>query len=524
MSFYMTQGLHRAIQRHPHKLATIFGDRRHTYDQFAQRVARLASALQELGMARGDRIGMLALNSDRYLEFYYGCWWGGGAVNPVNIRWSAAEIAYSLDDCDTRVLLVDERFAGMANELRTRSKSLQTLIYTGDGAAPAGMLNYEQLLTQANPISDVRSAGRDLAAVMYTGGTTGFPKGVMLSHDNLASNALSFINEGVTHSDAIALLVSPMFHIACGCIINSHIMVGGTYVIAPMFTPQGVLQLIQQHKVTNVLLVPTMVQMLVDYPEAASYDVSSVHLLAYGGSVISQAVLERAMRFFPNSEFIQAYGMTEMSPCITYLSVADHRSKPGLLRSAGRAALTTQVRIVDAQGDEVSCGTVGEVIASGPGVMLGYWNKPELTAAVVRNGWMHTGDGGFMDEDGYLYIVDRVKDMIVSGGENVYSAEVENALAQHPAVAISAVIGIPSERWGEAVHAVVVLKPNVAQGDGDTAKLSKELIDHCRTHIAGYKCPRSVEFRSALPMTGAGKIQKVELRKPFWEGKDRAVN
>ena len=523
MSFYMTQGLHRAVQRHPQKLATIFGERRQSYGQFAERVARLAGALQKLGMARGDRIGMLALNSDRYLEFYYGCWWGGAAVNPVNIRWSAAEIAYSLDDCDTRVLLIDERFADLAGELRSRSKSLQTLIYVGEGETPAGMLNYEQLLAQATPVGDARSAGRELAAVMYTGGTTGFPKGVMLSHDNLASNALSFINEGVTHRDAIALLVSPMFHIACGCIINSHIMVGGTYVIAPMFTPQGVLELIAKHKVTNVLLVPTMVQMLVDSPQAVSYDVSSVRLLAYGGSVISQPVLERAMKFFPNSEFIQAYGMTEMSPCMTYLSIADHRSnKPGILRSAGRANLTTQVRIVDAQGDDVSCGTVGEVIANGPGVMLGYWNKPEQTAAAVRDGWMHSGDGGFMDEDGYLFIVDRVKDMIVTGGENVYSAEVENALAQHPAVAISAVIGIPSDQWGEAVHAVVVLKPNTTQGD--SVKLSKELIDHCRQHIAGYKCPRSVEFRNALPMTGAGKIQKVELRKPYWEGKDRAVN
>ena len=212
-----------------------------------------------------------------------------------------------------------------------------------------------------------------------------------------------------------------------------------------------------------------MVQMMIDHPEAGSYDISSVRLLAYGGSVISEAVLKRAMEFFPDAEFVQVYGMTEMSPCMTYLSTGDHRSnKPGILRSAGRANLTTQVRIVDSQGGEVPCGTVGEVAASGPGVMLGYWNKPEQTAAAVRNGWMHTGDGGLMDEDGYLFIVDRVKDMIVSGGENVYSAEVENALAQHPAVAISAVFGIPSEQWGEAVHAVVVLArqthPRTAHG------------------------------------------------------------
>ncbi|HET9445823.1 MAG TPA: long-chain-fatty-acid--CoA ligase [Steroidobacteraceae bacterium] len=528
MSFYMTQGLHRAVQRHPEKLATIFEERRRSYREFALRVARLAAALQTLGMGRGDRVGMLALNSDRYLEFYYGTWWGGGTVNPVNIRWSAAEIAYSLDDCDTRILLVDERFKGAAEELRQRSKSLRTLVYCGDGQTPDGMLNYEQLLAETSPMSDARSGGRDLAAVMYTGGTTGFPKGVMLSHDNLASNALSFICEGATHSDGVALLIAPMFHVACGVMINSHIMVGGTYAIAGMFTPQATLQAIQTHRVTHALLVPTMLQMLIDWPEARNYDISSVRLLAYGGSVISEALLKRALQFFPDAQFVQAYGMTEMSPCMTYLSARDHRSdKAGILRSAGRANLTTQVRIVDSQGAEAPRGVVGEVAASGPGVMLGYWNKPEQTAVVVRNGWMHTGDGGFMDEDGYLFIVDRVKDMIISGGENVYSAEVENALAQHPAVAISAVIGIPSDQWGEAVHAVVVLKPGSTHDIGDAAsneKLGAELIQHCRQFIAGYKCPRSVEFRASLPMTGAGKIQKTEVRKPYWEGKGRGVN
>jgi long-chain acyl-CoA synthetase len=517
----MTQGLHRAVQRHPHKLATICGERRRSYRQFAERVARVAAALQTLGMKRGDRVGMLALNSDRYLEFYFGIWWGGGVINPVNIRWSAAEIAYSLDDCDTRILLIDDRFKDLADELGTRSRSLRTLIYAGDGQTPPGMLSYEQLLAEATPASDARSGGRDLAAVMYTGGTTGFPKGVMLSHDNLASSALSFICEGATHGDGIALLVAPMFHAACGAILNANIIVGGTYAIAPMFTPQGTLQVIQQHRVTHILLVPTMIQMMIDHPDAASYDVSSVQLLAYGGSVVSEALLKRAMQFFPNAAFVQVYGMTEMSPCMTHLTAADHRSnKPGILRSAGRANLTTQVRIVDAQGAEVPRGTVGEVAVSGPGVMLGYWNKPEQTAAAIHNGWMHTGDGGLMDEEGYLFIVDRLKDMIVSGGENVYSAEVENALGQHPAVAISAVIGIPSEQWGEAVHAVVVLKPNSSRTDD----LGAELIQHCHQLIAGYKCPRSVEFREALPITGAGKIQKAALRKPYWEGRARSVN
>jgi len=519
---YMTQGLHRAVQAHPERVATIFDQRRRSYREYAERVARLASALQRLGMTCGDRIGMLALNSDRYLEFFYGTWWGGGAVNPVNIRWTAAEVAYSLDDCDTRILLVDDKFKDTAADVRSRSKALQTLIYTGDGETPSGMLNYEELLATATPSEDFGSSGRDLAAVMYTGGTTGFPKGVMLSHDNLASNGLSLAAEGCASPDGTALLIAPMFHAACNAQMNAQATVGGTFAITPMFTPLAALQAIQQHRVTHALLVPTMIQLTTDCPDAAQYDVSSVRTVLYGGSVISEAVLQRAMKRFPNAGFVQAYGMTELSPCVTFLSANDHCSaRPGVLRSAGRANLTSQVRVVDADGHEVPRGGVGEVAARGAGVMLGYWNKPELTAAAVRNGWMHTGDGGVMDEDGYLYIVDRLKDMIVSGGENVYSAEVENALSQHAAVAVSAVIGIPSDQWGETVHAVVVLKPGV---DAGTENLGAELIAHCRKLIAGYKCPRSVEFRTALPMTGAGKIQKSELRKPFWEGKARAVN
>jgi long-chain acyl-CoA synthetase len=516
---YLTQGLRRALQGHPERIATICGERQHTYRQYADRVARLGHALQGLGMGAGERVGMLALNSDRYLEFFYGTWWGGGAVNPVNIRWSAAEIAYSLDDCDTRILLVDEQFKGLAGELRRRSKALKTLVYTGDGDTPEGMLNYEQLLAQAKPGPDALRCGAELAAVMYTGGTTGFPKGVMLSHDNLATNALAALGQGITQGEGRALLIAPMFHIAVGALMHGHVMAGGTSVIAPMFTPVAALQAVQQHRVTHVLLVPTMIQLAVDHPEAGQYDLGSLRVLAYGGSVISEAVLQRAMKRFTNADFVQAYGMTELSPCATYLSPADHRegAKPGLLRSAGRASLATEVCVVDDQGIEVPRGTVGEVVVRGATVMLGYWNKPEQTAAALRDGWMHTGDGGRMDEEGYLFIVDRMKDMIVSGGENVYSAEVENALAQHPAVAASAVIGIPSEQWGEAVHAVVVLKPG-------TKATAEELSAHCRGLIAGYKCPRSLEFRDALPMTGAGKIQKTELRKPHWEGRSRAVN
>lgn len=522
MSLCLTQGLHRALQRQPGRIATVFEGRQRTYGQYVERVARLAGALRALGVKRGDRLGMLALNSDRYLEFFHAAWWAGAVVNPVNIRWNVKEVAFSLDDCDTRILFLDDGFTERGLELRDRSSALELLIYTGDGAAPSGMLNYEALLAEAEPMADSGAGGNDLAAVMYTGGTTGFPKGVMLSHENLASNALSFVAGGCTSADAIALLIAPMFHVACGVMMNAHMAIGSTFVIAPAFSPALALQAIESHRVTDVLLAPTMLQLATDFPGAGGHDLSSVKKLVYGGSVISEGILRRAMKLFAGAGFYQAYGMTELSPCVTFLDAQDHRSgRTGILCSAGRANLTSQIRIVDARGAEVPRGQVGEVIARGPGVMLGYWNRPELTAAAIRDGWMHTGDGGTMDEQGYLYIVDRMKDMIVSGGENVYSAEVENALSQHPAVALSAVVGIPSEQWGEAVHAVVVLNP--AAGAGSDA-LARELIAHCRQLIAAYKCPRSIEFRATLPMTGAGKIRKSELREPYWRGRTRVVN
>lgn len=520
MTMYLTQGLHRAMQRHPLQVATICGARQRTYAEYGNRVARLATAFQSVGMSRGDRIGMLGLNSDRYLEFYFGTWWAGGAVNPVNIRWSAAEIAYSLDDCDTRILIVDEQFSVMVDDLRSRSACLRHVIYAGDGPAPAGMLSYEALLAAALPAVDTCGSGHELAAVMYTGGTTGFPKGVMLSHQNLFANALAAISAGFSAAEGRAILIAPMFHIAAATMMLATGTAGGTFVVAPRFTPEATVQVIAQHAVTHLLLVPTMIQLTVDHPDAATHDLSSVRLLVYGGSVISEAVLQRAMALFPNAQFLQIYGMTETSPGATYLSPADHlgaSGKPHLLRSAGRATLSTEVRIVDNEGHEVPRGEVGEVAVRGANVMLGYWNKPAQTEEALRNGWMHTGDGGRMDDEGYIYIVDRLKDMIVSGGENVYSAEVENALGRHPAVGCSAVIGIPSNEWGEAVHAVVVLKPMASA-------TPQELIAHCHALIANYKCPRSVEFRDALPMTGAGKIQKTELRKPYWEGRSREVN
>ena len=518
---YMTQALHRAVQQRPDQIAVRFGDRARTFREFADRVARLAGALQGLGLRPGGRVAMLALNSDRYLEYQMAVPWAGGVLNPCNIRWSAAEIAYSLDDSETAILLVDDALLTLVNSIRESSACLRQFVYCGEGEAPAGMHDYETLIAGTAPVADAVRRGEDLAGIFYTGGTTGFPKGVMLSHDNLVSSALGIASDGMGPPGSVYLHAAPMFHLADMGFASPHWLAGNTHSIIASFDPEALLQAIERDRVTHVVLVPTMIQMLVDHPAFSEpRDLSSLRILAYGASPISEALLDRVMEALPNVGFVQGYGMTELSPLAALLPPYYHTPegrKLGKLRAAGRAGTCVELRIVDEEGRDVPRGTVGEVTVRGPNVMQGYWNKPEQTAAAVRDGWMHTGDGAYMDMDGFIYVVDRMKDMIISGGENVYSSEVENALSRHPAVAGSAVIGIPSADWGETVHAVVVLKA------GQEAA-PEALIAHCKGLIAGYKCPRSIAVVDALPLSGAGKILKTTLREPYWRDHKRQIS
>jgi long-chain acyl-CoA synthetase len=515
-----TQGLRRALQVNPNGLATVFGGRRRNWREIGDRVARLAAGLRSLGANPGDRVAILSLNSDRYLELYLATAWAGTVVVPLNIRWSPLENEDALRDCRAGVLAVDRAFAATGAELAKALPGLK-LVYADDGDLPAGMEGYETLLARSQPMPDTMRTGADLAGVFYTGGTTGRSKGVMLSHGNLMANAFNALGEGMFPASTTYLHAAPMFHLANGAAMYSLLLSGGANVIIQAFTPDGVMAAVQDERVTDVLLVPTMIQMLVDHPALRSYNMSSLKNVIYGASPISEAVLGRAMAALPDVQFTQAYGMTELAPIATLLHwkehIGDGRAK-GRHRGAGRATLGCEVLIVDSEDRPVPHGTVGEIVARGDNVMMGYWERPEETAKAIVDGWMHTGDGGYMDEDGFIYVVDRVKDMIISGGENVYSVEVENAVAQHPAVAQCAVIGIPDERWGELVHAVVVTKSGAQVS-------AEELIEFCKTLIAGYKCPRSVEVRDApLPLSGAGKILKRELRKPFWENRGRNVS
>lgn len=501
---YLTQGLHRAVQAIPDKVATIAGGRTRTFAEHGARVARLAAGLRDLGCDIGDRVAMLALNSDRYAEYLLAVPWAGAAVNPLNIRWSPVELIYALNDSATRCLLVDDTFLPVVEPIRQSCADLQWVIYCGDGPTPDNMIGYEDLVAGHDPMPDARRSGDDLAGLFYTGGTTGFPKGVMLSHRNLVTSALGTVATGqVLGDESVFLHAAPMFHLADLAAWAGQVMFGGTHVMVPMFTPEAVLSAVQDHGVTDILLVPTMIQMLVDHPAFGDYDLSSLRRILYGGSSISRGLLERVIRLLPDIQLTQAYGMTEASPVVSLLWPKDHRGE--LLVSAGRVAPHSEVQIIDPEGNVLPAGQTGEICARGDNIMLGYWNKPAESAAVLVDGWYRTGDAGYLDGDGFLFVVDRIKDMIITGGENVYSAEVENALSTHPQVAASAVIGLPHERWGEIVHAVVVAVPG-AQPD------ATELVAYVRTRLAGYKVPRSVEFVEELPLSGAGKVLKRELR------------
>jgi len=517
---YVTQGLRRAAQIRPNGAATMFGERRRTWRETEDRVARLAGGLLSLGLQGGGRAAILALNSDRYFEYLLAVPMAGGAVVPINIRLAAPEIQYILEDSGAELLFIDDRFAPALEALQGRMAALREIIHLGDGAPPAGMRAYEDLLG-APPLTDPIGADADLAGIFYTGGTTGKAKGVMLSHRNLVMNAANVVAAFGYDAGSIYLHAGPMFHLADGASTLAVTVVGGTHAFVPAFDPAGFLATVQREKVTHGLLVPTMINMLVNHPEFADFDLSSLRRITYGASPMPDAVLRKAIAMLPNVRFGHAYGRTEAAPLVTALDPRYSTLEgpdAGRRGSCGQAGHLVDVRIADLDDRDVPRGTVGEVQVRGPNVMLGYWKKPEETAQALRGGWYHSGDGGWMDEEGFVTIVDRLKDMIISGGENIYSAEVESAISALDGVAEVAVIGIPDATWGEAVHAVVVPRA------GRTLT-ADAIIAHCRGLIAHYKCPRSVAIRDApMPLSGAGKILKNTLREPYWAGRAKRVN
>jgi len=514
----VTQALLRNAQQRPLALATACAGRRRNWRQFAERVARYAGVLRSLGLDAGDRVGIIALNSDYYLETFYAVPWAGGIIVPINTRWSQPEIAYALADAGVRILVVDEHHAELGRVLSAETDIELALLGAAD---TAGAVALEALIDEAVPVGEAGRGGDDVSGIFYTGGTTGRSKGVMLTHVNHVTNSLQLAAMMRAPEELSYLHAAPMFHIADALCVYMVTTLGGAHHVIPRFEPAACAAALQEHRVTDILLVPTMIQMLLDHLAQQRYDLSSLARLYYGASPIPEATLLRLFDALPDCAPIQLYGQTEAAPMITVLEGKYHVKEgpcAGRLRAAGRAIPCVELKIVDANDDEVPRGTVGEIVARGPNIMPGYWRMPEQSAQTLRGGWLHTGDAAYMDDEGFIYISDRLKDMIISGGENVYSAEVENVLYQHPSVAQCAVIGVPDPRWGERVHAIVVPKPGAARD-------AEAIIAHCRALIADFKCPRSVDFRDEpLPLSGAGKVLKTELRKPYWEDRARAVN
>jgi acyl-CoA synthetase (AMP-forming)/AMP-acid ligase II len=519
----LTQLLHRNVRQRPNQLAVCNQGKSMRYVDLGDRVARFAAALKKAGVGTDDRVALMAMNSSRYLEVLFAVPWAGGVLNLVNIRWNVAEVAYSLQDSGARILIVDEAFSPLVPELREAVPQLEEVIFAGDAECPAGLLCYEALLADAEPIHDAYRNGDDLAGIFYTGGTTGKPKGVMLSHTNLMTFALTAALMSGVPQQTRMLHCAPLFHIAGLGFLLMAFTQGGTQVLVPGFNPADVSDAVKKYQVTDFLLIPIMMQLLLDSPEFDASDFESVNTIIYGASPMPLGTVDKAAECLPNVNLVQGYGMTETG-MISMTPLDNHSQdarESGRIRSAGLSGAAQEVRVVDEKGNELPNGEVGEVCVRGANVMLGYWGKPELTSQAIVGGWMHTGDGGYIDDQGLIYIVDRVKDMIITGGENVYSSEVETVITQYPGISQCAVIGIPSDEWGESVHAVLVVSPGSEISDVLTVA---ELRKFCKQHIAGYKCARSLEFVDALPVSGPGKVLKTELRKPYWANREQLVS
>jgi len=516
-------GLRHQAKLNPTVPAISCGTARYTYAEFHERVVKLANALMDRGVRKGDRVAVLLLNCHRYLELYYATALIGAIIVPLNHRLAPKELEYILNDSESETLFVDDALLQLIQPVMADLRALRRTVFAGDvNRMPAGIQEYEAVVAEgAAALPQVPVHDDDLAGIFYTGGTTGLAKGVMLTHRNLVSNAYHYSINTPLRSDDVYCHSGPMFHLANGTAMYGIVLRGARHTFLRMFDPTALLETIQRERVTTVILVPTMINLVINHPELRNYDVSSLRWILYGAAPMPAELLKQALKAL-GCDFFQGYGMTEAAPMLTLLPPKDHHTEgpeklTRRLLSCGREIIGPEVRVVNEAGQDVKPGEVGEVIARGPNIMKGYWKKEEETRKALRDGWYYTGDMGTVDDEAYIFLVDRKKDMIISGGENVYSTEVENAIYTHPAVLEAAVIGVPDPKWGEAVKGIVVLRPGAAATE-------REIIEHCRKQIAGYKVPKSIEFMNELPKSGAGKILKRDLREKYYEGLGRRIN
>jgi long-chain acyl-CoA synthetase len=499
--YTFAQPLNRAFSTTAGSCAVVCQDTRRSYAELGSRCRRLAGAMRKLGLAPQDRVAIIGLNSDRYLELYLGLPAAGYVFVPVNSRLAAAEMRAILDDAEVSLVFADAAYPG--------ADGISRMLRLPD--------DYEDLLAAADeaPLGEGVTEN-DLAALFYTAGTTGVAKGAMHTHRSLVSSGLHFMATWPFDRQTRWLVASPMFHTGGILATLATVWAGGTHVIMPRFDPELAVDLIEREAVTHTLLVPTMLGAAAEAQIARPRDVGSLRYLSHGASPISAETLRRSRQAFPGAELLHIYGTTETTPITTLLPHEERVLDTPLARSCGQPAMGVEIRVVDPAMRDLPPGAVGEIAVRGPSVMAGYWRKPEATAEVMHDGWYLTGDLGYRDEGSYIYLVDRAKDMIVSGGENIYSTEVEEALNTHSLVREVAVFGVPDQRWGESVYAVVFIQGDVTPD---------ELAAHCRARIAGFKVPRCIEVcTEPLPKSAAGKILKRQLREPHWAGRQAQVS
>ena len=513
MPLSLGQLLRRSARLRGASLAVADPERELSWTAFEHRVMRLAGAFRAMGLAPGDRVAMLAQNSHRYLETFFAAAWAGGEFTPLNFRLATRELAGILGDCGAQILVVDDMHQPLAHELASIAP-IRRIIHAGSAPTIDGLDSYERLIETSPPIPDAGRSGDDLAALFYTSGSTGEPKGVMHSHANIVMAGFTSIPLFALDEDSVVLIFGPLFHVGATGMCLPAMMAAASLVVLPRFAAAHVVDTIERYRITTMTAVPTMLRMMIDHGDARRRDLKSLRTVTLGGAPMPDALLKQLLEIAPGARFVHCYGMTETTASCTCLPprwvLAENRHL-GKALSIGRALLGHDIAILGLDDEELAPNAIGEIAVRGPIVTRGYWGKPEMSARTLRGGWLHTGDAGYLDEDGFLYIVDRLKDMIITGGENVYSREVEEAIYSFPGVAQCAVIGVPDERWGERVHAIVAPTPgHVIDPDA--------LIAHCRKRIAGYKCPRSLDVRAEpLPLSGAGKINKPALRAPFWD-------